>query len=175
VPLAPLITWWVFGDWRFWRHLKPGLGLFAHGYRVLGLMLRGEGAFMFSVPLTSPPFNVPVPGLVKLNPAWPHGHSCGPCRRCCQQSKCCPALDNQSGHCRGYNAFYWRYFNCGRFPSNQQEIDYYSCPKWVAKVEPVSSSEDSRLSHEPEPGYSVENALKPSKMNGSPAPTSSSA
>ena len=82
VPLAPLITWWVFGDWRFWRHLGPGLGLFMHGYRVLGLMIRGEGAFMFSVPLSSPPIKVPEPALVRLNPAWPHGRSCGPCRRC---------------------------------------------------------------------------------------------
>ena len=138
VPLAPLITWWVFGDWRFWRHLKPGLGLYVHGYRVLGLMLRGEGRFMFSVPLTSPPIKVPEPGLVRLNPAWPHGSSCGPCRRCCQQSGSCPALDDESGHCRGYNAFYWRYFNCGRFPSNQQQIDYYNCPKWIARVESAS-------------------------------------
>ena len=156
VPLAPLMSWWLFGDWRFWRHLKPGLGMFRHCYRVLGLMFRGEGVYMFSVPLTSPPFKAPVPDRVQLNPAWPHGRSCGPCRRCCQQGKCCPALDQQTGRCRGYNAFYWRYFNCGRFPSHQQEIDYYDCPKWVVTEATVSTAGESPAVYKPEPGYSVE-------------------
>jgi hypothetical protein len=32
-----------------------------------------------------------------------------------------------------YNSFYWRYFNCGRYPTSQQEIDLYECPKWIMK------------------------------------------
>ena len=33
----------------------------------------------------------------------------------------------------GYDSFYWRYFNCGRYPANQEEIDWYECPKWIMK------------------------------------------
>lgn len=87
---------------------------------------------MFSVPLTSPPFSEPPDGAVQLNVHWEHGNSCGSCARCCQQSGdvICPVLDEQTRQCVGYNAFYWRYFNCGRYPSRQREIDYYGCPKW---------------------------------------------
>jgi len=32
-----------------------------------------------------------------------------------------------------YDSFYWRYFNCGRYPAAQNQIDYYECPKWIMK------------------------------------------
>lgn len=133
--LAPLISWWMFGDWRFWRHLRRGLRLYAHGYRVLGLVLRGDHAFMFSVPLTSPPLTAPLPGSVQLNASWSHGRGCGSCTRCCRHGGTvdCPVLDRDKGQCVGYDAFFWRYFNCGRFPSRQREIDYYGCPKWSVR------------------------------------------
>ncbi len=37
----------------------------------------------------------------------------------------------------GCESFFWRYFNCGRFPSQQSEIDYYGCPKWVVQGRPA--------------------------------------
>jgi len=129
---APLATWYFFGDWRFWRHWRAALRLYGQGWRMLGLMLRGESGFMLDVPLTAAPHSAPVPSLVELNPNWAHGSACGPCSRCCDQIRC-PVLDHETGFCRGYNAFYWRYFNCGRFPSHQREIDYYGCPKWVMR------------------------------------------
>ena len=43
----------------------------------------------------------------------------------------CPLLDENLGLCRGHDSFYWRYFNCGRFPSVSAELDYYNCHKWV--------------------------------------------
>jgi hypothetical protein len=39
-------------------------------------------------------------------------------------------LDEEHDRCRGYDSFYWRYFNCGRFPSTAEETHYYSCGKW---------------------------------------------
>ena len=129
---APLMSWLFFGDWRCWRYWRRGARLFPHGWRLLGLVIRGEGMFMLGVPLGSAPQSAPSLETVALSPDWIHGSSCGPCRRCCHlQSLRCPVLDPASGLCGGYDSFYWRYFNCGRFPSAQKEIDYYGCPKWL--------------------------------------------
>lgn len=128
---APLMTWYFFGDWRFWKHFNPGWKLFFHGWKMAGLILKGDnGGFMFSVPLTGPPYKAPLPELAKLSKSWEHGGSCGPCTNCCTQIQC-PVLDKNSGLCQGYDSFFWRYFNCGRFPSLQSEIEYFACPKWV--------------------------------------------
>lgn len=129
---APLMTWYFFGDWRFWRHWSAGLGLLPHGLRLLRLMASDGQSFMFSVPLTSPPRTSPNLDATTLHPFWPHGESCGECSNCCKAGgSTCPLLDETLGLCRGYDSFYWRYFNCGRFPSAAPEIAYYDCRKWV--------------------------------------------
>ncbi len=128
---APVMTKLFFGDWRFWRHWRRGWRLLPHGWMLLWMVLRKEGQFMFSVPLNSPPQTVPDQDLVKLSSTWMHGTTCGSCRQCCQVMELhCPILDHASGFCTGYDSFYWRYFNCGRYPSRQTEIDYYGCNKW---------------------------------------------
>lgn len=133
---APLMSWYMFGTWKFWRYLKYGPALFVHGWKMLLLTLRDDASsFMFDVPLTAPPHSAPVPGVAKLNPTWPHGNTCDTCNRCCEKIGC-PILEEETGLCRGYDSFFWRYFNCGRFPSRQREVDYYDCPKWLM-VEPA--------------------------------------
>lgn len=128
---APLISWYFFADWRFWRHWSSGWRLLPHGWRLLRLMLRDQRAFMLSVPLTSPPRSRPDPSLTTRRAHWPHGESCGECSECCRPGPyICPLLDEQNGLCRGYDSFYWRYFNCGRFPTIDEEISYYGCAKW---------------------------------------------
>ncbi len=104
-------------------------------------MLLGRSGFMLNVPLASAPSTTPDHDMVRLAPTWEHGSSCGPCSRCCE-TIACPVLDEETGLCRGYDSFFWRYFNCGRFPSAQREIDYYVCPKWEMK--PVRSEEAPR-------------------------------
>jgi len=127
---APLFSHLFFGDWRFWRYVNPGTRLFFYAWRWLVPVLRGEnGGFMFSVPLTAPPWSAPDPKIAAIRPQWDHGESCGDCVQCCDKIGC-PILDRKAGKCRGYESFYWRYFNCGRFPTRQSEIDYYGCPKW---------------------------------------------
>jgi hypothetical protein len=129
---APLMTWYFFGDWRFWRHWSAGLRLLPHALRILKLIQKENRGFMFSVPLTSPPRSTPDPGTTNLHPGWPHGGSCGACSNCCRPGGyTCPLLDETLGLCRGHDSFYWRYFNCGRFPSTTPEIAYYGCRKWV--------------------------------------------
>jgi len=128
---APLMTWYFFGDWRFWRYLRPGLGLLPHGLRLAAMMLGDGRAFMFSVPLASPPRSAPDRSLAACRSDWPHGDSCGDCSNCCKAGgNVCPLLDEELQACRGYDSFYWRYFNCGRYPSLEDEIDYYGCRKW---------------------------------------------
>jgi hypothetical protein len=134
---APLMTWYFFGDWRFWRHWSAGLGLWRHAMRLLRLMMSDRRGFMFSVPLTSPPRTRPDPDATTLHRLWPHGASCGDCSNCCRPGGyACPLLDEVNERCRGYDSFYWRYFNCGRFPSVEAEIDYYGCGKWVLNPAP---------------------------------------
>lgn len=129
---APLMTWYFFGDWRFWRHWSPGLGLMPHAGRILRLMLSDRRAFLFAVPLTSPPRSAPDPAATALRHGWPHGESCGDCSNCCRPGGfVCPLHDERDHLCLGYDSFYWRYFNCGRFPSVAEEIDYYGCRKWA--------------------------------------------
>lgn len=140
---APLMTWYFFGDWRFWRHWSAGLGLLPHSWRLLKLILKDNRGFMFSVPLTSPPRSTPNPGTATLHPNWPHGGSCGTCSNCCRHGGyICPLLDENLGLCRGHDSFYWRYFNCGRFPSATPEIEYYDCRKWVlTPTDPTAESQ----------------------------------
>ncbi len=133
---APLMTWYFLGDWRFWRHWRVGARLLPHGFHLLRLIMRDRRGFMLSVPLTSPPRSVPNTEAMRLNPKWQHRQSCGDCNNCCHHGgQACPLLDTSAGLCRGYNSFYWRYFNCGRFPSVRPEIDYYDCRKWIALSE----------------------------------------
>lgn len=143
IPFAPYLSWAMFGDWRFWRYLRRVPSFFRHGWRVWGLMFRGEGSFMLGVPLTSAPRTNPKPGVVTLSVHWEHGSSCGSCLRCCLpgQKNQCPVLDPRTGQCDGYDAFFWRYFNCGRYPSTQEQIDYYGCAKWVLAPSPAVSGE----------------------------------
>ena len=130
---APVMSWYFFGDWRFWRHWGPCYKLWFHGYRMIYYILSSNnGGFMLDVPLTSPPLQSPDLNKVGLNATWEHGNSCDTCNRCCEKIHC-PALDTKSGLCLGYNSFFWRYFNCGRYPSHQLELDYYGCPKWELK------------------------------------------
>jgi len=128
----PVFTILCLGDWRFWRHIGLGYRVYLHGWKMFSKILTGENeGYMFSVPLRSPPHSVPDRQLAKLSPTWELGNSCGPCNQCCSKFNC-PIL-TEDGLCKGYESFFWRYFNCGRFPSNQREIEYYACEKWLVK------------------------------------------
>jgi hypothetical protein len=126
----PVVTIVFFGDRRFWRylHLAPSLYFFLvrGAYKIAR---GGTPGFLFSVSLTEPPVTAPDLAQVRLKTDWPHGDSCGHCTRCCDKIKC-PIVDRRQKLCRGYNSICWRYFNCGRFPTSQQHLDYYQCPKW---------------------------------------------
>ncbi len=148
---GPVMTWYFFGDWRFWRHFVPCSKLFVHGWKIAWLILRGHnGGFMLAVPLTSPPASAPDPEIVHRSPNWKHGASCGTCTNCCSLISC-PVLDEKTGLCLGYNSFFWRYFNCGRYPTYEYEIDYYDCPKWL--MNPLPSFLPGQAAAEGRPSF----------------------
>jgi hypothetical protein len=67
-----------------------------------------------------------------ISPAWENGESCADCGKCCKKIQC-PLQEETYNRCMGYDSFYWRYFNCGRYPAGQGDIDRYECPKWVMR------------------------------------------
>jgi hypothetical protein len=133
---GPVMTWYFYRDWRFWRRWDSAKRLYPHAFRMLWYLLQGRnGGFMLAVPLNAPPHSSVDRSRVEMQPTWEFGSSCGPCTRCCSKIHC-PVLDQATGLCGGYNSFFWRYFNCGRYPSEQREIDYYLCNKWQMKEPP---------------------------------------
>ncbi len=127
----PLVTYLMFRDWRFWRYIKYAVPLYFFLVRCAWLLLTqgGHYGFLFSVPLTAPPVTLPDRRVVRLQESWRHGSSCGDCIRCCAKIDC-PVVDPEKHICTGFDSPYWRYFNCGRFPITQRQLDYYACPKW---------------------------------------------
>lgn len=128
--LSPLFCYWFFRNARFWRYLHLTLPMVLFTYYLTYLHLRGRSVSSF--PWTSPPMSGPDPALVRIRSDWEHGESCGDCGKCCRKIKC-PFQDKKNGHCLSYDSFYWRYFNCGRYPISQRDIDLYECPKWVMR------------------------------------------
>ena len=128
--LSPLFCYWFFGTLRFWKYLALAPNMIVYAYYLTYLCLRGRS--VPSIPLTAPPMSCPDRNTVRLNPDWIHAESCGDCGKCCRRIRC-PFHDKENDQCMSYNSFYWRYFNCGRYPATQNEIDLYECPKWLVR------------------------------------------
>ena len=137
---SPVFSYCFFGDFRPWRYLRLWPRLLVYVYYLLYLSLKGESAFSTPLPLTAPPMSAPKLNPIQIHPDWPHGLSCDSCSKCCSKIRC-PLLEKTTGKCKSYNSFYWRYFNCGRYPENQADIDRFECPKWME----TPSGETERL------------------------------
>lgn len=128
--LSPLFCYWFFGNVRFWKYLHFVVPMILYSYYLAYLFVRGRSIPAFS--WISPPMRGPDLSAVRINPKWSHGESCGDCGKCCRTIGC-PFQDKKNGTCLSYNTFYWRYFDCGRYPATQREIDFYECPKWIMR------------------------------------------
>ena len=131
--IAPLMSYYFFRDLKFWRYFSYYPALMKYSYRLTYIFLF-DNTYQFhrTLPLTAPPMSGPDRKKVKVSNQWNNGeHLCNGCSHshCCRRIEC-PLFDGKSGNCRSYDSFYWRYFNCGRFPVDQQHIDLYHCPKW---------------------------------------------
>ncbi|MEN6327153.1 MAG: hypothetical protein ABFD18_13250 [Syntrophomonas sp.] len=130
--LAPLTSYLLFRDLRFWRFVRYFFPAIKTVYYQTALIIRDQNyRTMFSIPLTSPPMKQPDKFIVELAETWnTEENECRNCERCCQKLGCA-LFDGENGMCMSYDSFYWRYFNCGRYPATQKQIDYYECPKWI--------------------------------------------
>ena len=127
--LSPLFCYWFFGNLRFWKYLHFAVPMLLYSYYLAYLYFRKRSVPSFS--WTAPPMSGPDLAIVRLNPKWRHADSCGDCGQCCKSIRC--PFQDREGHCASYDSFYWRYFNCGRYPSTQREVDFYQCPKWIMR------------------------------------------
>jgi hypothetical protein len=130
--LGPLYTWYFFRDLKFWKYRRLFLPVALCGWRLVADWVRDPSfRAMFSLPLTAPPMAGPDLSRVRVRPSWPQSDgACNGCSRCCVM-RSCPMLDERSRRCISYGSFFWRYFNCGRYPENGAKIRFYECAKWA--------------------------------------------
>ncbi len=129
--LAPITSYYLFGNLNLRRNYRYFFPFTIFIWRTCYTWLTGRDyRDMFRLPLTAPPQTTPDNTVVKLSSSWDdEAWDCGKCAKCCLKIKC-PLLDTDTGYCLSYGTVHWRYFNCGRYPCSQQQIDYYNCPKW---------------------------------------------
>ncbi len=132
--LAPLTSYLLFRDLHFWKFTHYFLPLTKTVFHQIVLLFSDQSyRTMFSVPLIAPPMKQPDKAIIEMAKTWNSGEDeCHNCGRCCQKLGCA-LFDQENGICMSYDSFYWRYFNCGRYPATQEQIDYYECPKWIIK------------------------------------------
>lgn len=146
---APLTSYVCFNDWRFWRHIHKFSHLIHAGAHLAWLWLSNFKNYrsVFAISLFVPPSATPHKNKVRIREDWQHGESCGDCHYCCGKLRCPLVKD---GLCAIYGSLIWQYFNCGKYPSTQKEIDYFQCPKWEvvvnnAELEEAKSKEEAVL------------------------------
>lgn len=129
--LAPLYSWYFFNDLNCFKHYRHFYAITACGWKMVLAWIRDpDYRNMFAIPLAAPPMMAPDLSRVRVRATWPKDTgACNGCAQCCTQ-RFCPLLDPETNRCRSYGSFYWRYFNCGRYPERRSQIEYYECEKW---------------------------------------------
>lgn len=128
---APFTSYFFFSDAAFWKHVKHFHKIYLSllNYIKQSMMAPSTG-FCIELPLFSPPMQSPNPSLARLSAEWSDGHhDCAGCHICCDKLGC--LLLDKDHKCLSYGSAFWRYFNCGRFPDNREQLEFYECPKWT--------------------------------------------
>jgi len=127
----PLYSWYFFSDINFLKYRQYLPRLVSAFWRQIGELLSNpDYREMFFIPWTLPPLNNPDISLVRTRSTWPRDDKgCGDCINCCTR-RSCPLHDIEQNICKSYGSFFWRYFNCGRYPQNEKQISFYECKKW---------------------------------------------
>jgi len=107
------------------------LALWRHAYKIMWRNLTDKNyQAAFSVEMGGAPKIHTDRTLVRVKQSWAGGpDDCDLCGALCCTSLDCPLLDKNK-RCMSYNSLFFGYLNCGRYPENQKQIDYYQCPKW---------------------------------------------
>lgn len=129
--LAPLYSWYFFNDLNCFKYYRYSFAMIACYWKmILSWFQEPSYRKMLAIPLTAPPMMDPDPRRVRVRADWPGDTgTCNGCAQCCSR-RSCPLLDKQTNRCLSYGSFYWRYFNCGRYPERIEQIEYYRCEKW---------------------------------------------
>jgi hypothetical protein len=109
--------------------------IWAHVYRVMWRSLSKKGyRDLYPSKLSDPPM-YGNSAIMRVRESWPgEKHNCDGCKlSCCQQINC-PMLD-ANARCLSFGSLYFGYLFCGRYPSNQGQVDLYNCPKWEVQPE----------------------------------------
>jgi hypothetical protein len=129
--LGPVYSWYFFNDTNFLKRHRLILPLAVSHLKLIIEWIRNpDYRRMFTIPLTAPPMTSPDMSRVRTRTAWLGDASdCNGCVQCCIK-RSCSFLDSEKNQCTCYGSFFWLYFNCGRYPENVEQIEYYECPKW---------------------------------------------
>ncbi len=133
--LAPISSYYLFGNLQIRKNHRYFIPFALSIWRTFFVWLTDKGyRDMFCLPLATAPRSAPDQTIIQLTNTWQdEAGDCGQCVRCCLKVKC-PLLDHKTGFCLSYKTLHWRYFNCGRYPFTQKQIEYYACPKWELRV-----------------------------------------
>lgn len=146
--IAPLTSYFFFNDFRFWKYWRFYHKFYVNTFSYFKAILVGDGALLLShLPLSAPPMERPDKSLFRLSTHWNTAtENCGSCSACCTLTSNCCFRDETTNLCRSYKSPFWNFFNCGRFPISQQQLDYYGCKKFevVDAVKNACNSECSR-------------------------------
>lgn len=131
-PFGPVYSWYFKGDFNYLKYRRYTFRVMLSGYKMLSDWLFSPEYMRVFIPsMTAPPMMKPDLSKVAISKNWEGPKdSCGGCSKCCTKREC-PLFDLSSEACLSYGSFFWRYFNCGRYPENAEQIGYYECPKWV--------------------------------------------
>ena len=116
-----------------WRGLHA-FRLWAHVYKIMWRSISRKGyRDLYPSKITDPPQFRNDPAVMRIRESWQGAKdNCDICpRSCCAQINC-PMLDD-GGRCLSYGSIYFGYYFCGRYPSNQGQVDLYDCPKWEVR------------------------------------------
>ncbi len=132
---APLYSWYFFGEFNFTKYIRFIYPIMLEWIKVeIRYIKHKKYRNHFPVSLTAPPMMFPEKTHLRISQTWMGPKdNCNGCIRCCVLAEC-PLIDMQRKTCLSYGTFFWRYFHCGRYPENQEQIDFYQCPKWSFKV-----------------------------------------
>ena len=130
--IAPYTSYFFLNDLKFWKHLSYFHKIYFNSISYLKSIVLKDSALIIShLPLSSPPMDSPNLKLFRVSKDWDYpDDSCGTCSDCCHFLGDCCFLDTSRNKCLCYGSLFWRYFNCGRFPTTKKQLDYYRCPKY---------------------------------------------
>jgi hypothetical protein len=130
--MFPLTSYLLFGDLKFWKHIRHFHKLTLTSYHLFfSLLGQPHYSEVFQIGWSAPPRMTPDLSKMTLSRRWAEekGASCSGCITCCVIPGC-NLIERKSNNCLLYGSFFWKYFRCGSFPENQRQAEYYQCEKW---------------------------------------------